>query len=397
MKVVFSATYAISFILRRSVALRPTSTNKVSPYTKKLIFGERAKSFTSLMDHNSDKSKYYTIGLTGSGGLIGTALRDELLNKRGTIQGKPIRVVRLKRSAAGSAESTSPALPDAPGECQLRWNPNAAEADQIVNREALRAMDAVVHLSGENISTGQGLLAPLGIRPWTASKKKEIIDSRVVTTAALARAIATSTKKTNFLVASGIGAYGADFVERDAVPVDESVDISITKGFLAEVSRQWEKASREAKMNGSRVVNLRNGVVLSTKGGAMAKLYPIFLLGGGGIVGSGKQYFPFISARDMARAIIHVLETPHLDGPVNMCAPGCCTNAEFTQAMGTVLRRPTLLPLPAFAVSLLFGEMGEEILLGGTRANPTKLLESGFEFLHPNVVEAVQSAIEETI
>ena len=414
MKVVLSATYAFGFLLRGSVAFRPTTsttTNKMSSSNNnnKLfsasnnILNELAKKFSSSLTNSnssSSNSKYYTIGLTGSGGLIGTALRDEL-NKRGSLQGKPIRIVRLKRdaaaaAAAGSSSSSSP-LPDAPGECQLGWNPNADKVDEIVNCEALREIDAVVHLSGENISTGQGILGPLGIRPWTESKKKEIIDSRVVTTAALAKAIATLNKKTDFLVASGIGAYGSDFVGPDTLPVDETVDISITKGFLAEVSRQWEKASQEAKMNGSRVVNLRNGVVLSKKGGAMAKLYPIFFLGGGGIVGSGKQYFPFISARDMARAMIHVLETPRLQGPVNMCAPGGCTNEEFTKAMGKVMGRPTILPFPAFAVSLLFGEMGEEVLLGGTRANPTKLLESGFEFLHPGVEAAVQSAVDETI
>merc|ERR1712232_275816 len=115
----------------------------------------------------------------------------------------------------------------------------------------------------------------------------------------------------------------------------------------------------------------------------------------GGVVGSGKQYFPFISARDMARAILHVLRTPSLDGPVNMCAPNGCTNVEFTAAMGKVLKRPTFIPFPGFAVSLLFGEMGEEVLLGGVRGGPKKLLESGFQFSHPTIEEAIQSAVEE--
>jgi uncharacterized protein (TIGR01777 family) len=235
----------------------------------------------------------------------------------------------------------------------------------------------------------------VGIRPWTDEKKKEIIDSRVITTSALSKALVSSKKKLSFLVASGVGAYGPNFFAGGAEAADESPDISQSEGFLAEVSRQWEGASEEAKKSGSRVVNLRNGVVLSTKGGALAKLYPIFFLGGGGIVGSGEQYFPYISARDMARAMIHVLETPSLQGPVNMCAPNASTNAEFTAAMGKVLGRPTLLPFPAFAVSLLFGEMGEEILLGGTRATPKKLLDSGFAFSHPTVEEAVQSAVDE--
>lgn len=353
------------------------------------------KSFSTMTNDNSSKSKYFTVGLTGSGGLIGTAFRDEV-SKKGTIDGKPVRIVCLTRGA--QAEETTE-LADAAGETKLVWNPNADTPEGVIDVKALQSMDAVIHLAGENISTGQGLLGPLGIRPWTDEKKAEIINSRVVTTSALAKAIGASNKKTDFLVASGVGAYGPNFIGKDVVAADESNDISKAQGFLAEVSRQWEDASLEAKKNGSRVVNLRNGVVLSTKGGAMAKLYPIFFLGGGGIVGSGDQYFPFISARDMARAMIHVLESKskQLEGPINMNAPESATNADFTSAMGSVLKRPTILPLPSFAVSLLFGEMGEEVLLGGTRANPSKLLNSGFEFSHPTVQEAVQSAVDETI
>jgi uncharacterized protein (TIGR01777 family) len=280
----------------------------------------------------------------------------------------------------------------------LVWNPKGSSSSEVIDPNVLKEMDALIHLSGENISTGlSGPLAPLGVRPWTPAKKQEILDSRVITTSALANAIANSNKKIDFLVASGVGAYGPNFIGKGAVAADESSDISKSEGFLAEVSRQWEAASEPAKKGGNRVVNMRNGVVLSRKGGAMAKLYPIFLLGGGGIVGSGQQYFPYISSRDMARAIVHVLETPKLSGPVNMCAPSGCTNSEFTAAMGKVLGRPTLLPFPGFAVSLLFGEMGEEILLGGTRAEPKKLLESGFSFNHPTVEQAVQSAVNEEI
>jgi NAD dependent epimerase/dehydratase family enzyme len=136
---------------------------------------------------------------------------------------------------------------------------------------------------------------------------------------------------------------------------------------------------------------------MSKNGGALGKLYPIFFLGGGGIVGSGQQYFTFISARDAARALIHTIETPSLRGPVNVCAPVPCTNAAFTSAFGKVLGRPTILPLPGFAVSTLFGEMGDEMLLGGVRATPAKLVESGFQFLHPTIAEALQSAVDETI
>lgn len=339
-----------------------------------------------------ESSKYFTVGVTGASGLIGTALQDELSNK-GTIQGKPIRLVKLTRGNPAETKS----LGEAPV-TTLVWNPKATKPSEVIDPRVLSEMDALIHLSGENISTGlSGPLAPLGIRPWTDEKKQEILDSRTVTTTALANAIASCNKKVDFLVASGVGAYGPKFIGEGAAAADESTDISNSEGFLAEVSRQWEGATEPAKKSGNRVVNMRNGVVLSTKGGAMAKLYPIFFLGGGGIVGSGQQYFPYISCRDMARAIVHILETPKLSGPVNMCAPSGCTNAEFTAAMGKVLKRPTILPLPGFAVSLLFGEMGEEVLLGGTRAEPKKLLESGFKFSHPTVEEAVQSAVEESI
>lgn len=367
-----------------------TSTTRVVGRQSRFV--TKFKHFKLLSTMAPDEDKYFTIGLTGSNGLIGSAIKDEI-SRIGKIEGKPVRCVSLQRG--NQAEKKS--LEDTTS-TTLVWNPNAKDSDDVIDLSAVKEMDAIIHLSGENISTGlSGPLAPLGIRPWTDAKKKEIIDSRVITTSALAKSIAKSGKKLSFLVAGGVGAYGSHFIGKGVAAADESADISKSGGFLAEVSRQWEGASITAKESGARVVNLRNGVVLSKRGGAMAKLYPIFLLGGGGIVGSGDQYFPYISARDMARAMIHVLQTPSLDGPVNMCAPGGCTNGEFTKAMGSVLRRPTLLPFPSFAVSLIFGEMGEEVLLGGVRADPKKLLETGFEFSHPTVEEAVQSAVNESI
>ena len=130
-------------------------------------------------------------------------------------------------------------------------------------------------------------------------------------------------------------------------------------------------------------------------GGALAKLLPIFFVGGGGNVGSGEQFFPFISARDLARSILYTVETPSLNGPINMVAPTQATNADFTDALGKVLKRPTILPLPEFAVSLLFGQMGEEMLLAGQKVTPKELLESGFEFRHSTITEALDSAINE--
>lgn len=347
----------------------------------------------------SNKSKFYTVGITGASGLIGTAFQNEL-NSLGNVNGKPVRVVAFKRGQeAESVDMESLGDDEFTTTKSITWNPSGGDSDGVVvvDSNVIQSLDALVHLSGENISTGQGLLAPLGIRPWTDSKKQEILDSRTVTTSSLAKAIAASgNKKCDFLVASGVGVYGGDFIGADApAAADESADVSSTTGFLAEVSRVWEQESKSVASAGNRVVQLRNGVVLSTKGGALAKLYPIFFLGGGGIVGSGEQYFPFVSNRDMARAMVHVLETPSLKGPVNMCAPESATNSDFTKAMGSVIGRPTLLPFPGFAVSLLFGEMGEEVLLGGTRAAPKKLLDSGFKFSHPTVEDAVRSAVDE--
>ncbi|KAL7562555.1 hypothetical protein ACA910_015439 [Epithemia clementina (nom. ined.)] len=379
----------LSSVARRS-ALSPSQLRLVPPQFSD-FFSTMTTSKTS-----SDGSKYFTVGLTGASGLVGTALRDEL-TRQGRVNGKPVRVVRLIRS--DQAEQKDLNAVDDGNDITLKWNPKGSTANEILSPEAVASMDAIVHLSGENVATGLGPLGFAGIRPWTDAKKKEIIDSRVITTKALANVVAASPKPKSFLVASGIGAYGDNFIG-DVNAVDESVDISQSKGFLAEVSRLWEEATlpaTKASKQKHRVVNMRFGVVMSTKGGALAKLYPIFFLGGGGLVGSGRQCFSFISARDHARAIVHTLESKQLSGPVNFCAPQPCTNKEFTEALGKAINRPTLLPLPEFAVSLLFGEMGNEMLLGGTRALPGKLLKSGFKFGHPTIADAIASALKENI
>lgn len=322
---------------------------------------------------STDSNGEYVIGVTGASGLVGTALIDEL-SSRETINGRSFRVVPLSRSP--QAENS--------------WNPSGSTPNEILPNAD--SYDAVVHLAGENVATGLGPLGFIGLRPWTDAKKKEILDSRTGPTQAIAKALQGNKQKQTLITASGIGVYGNEFIG-DALPAaDESSDTKSAPGFLAEVSRAWEAASASP---GNRVVNLRLGVVLSTKGGALAKLYPIFFLGGGGNVGSGQQYFSFVSARDVARGIVHSLETPSLQGPVNLNAPIPCTNAEFTSALGKAINRPTILPFPGFAVSLLFGEMGEEMLLGGVRCVPSKLEQSGFKFLHPTVEAAIKSAVDE--
>jgi uncharacterized protein (TIGR01777 family) len=374
---------------RAAAAAKSTTTLRMS------LFEDLQKGFAaSFSTDTASPSKYYTIGITGSSGLVANALKDELSRRREGVNGKPIRIVNLKRG--DTAERVVAELPDSP-HVSITWNPQGRSAAETMDPVVAADLDAIVHLAGENVATGEGPLGFLGLRAWSPSKKEEILKSRTVPTAALARVVAATPKPQTFLVASGIGAYGADFIGDARAAVDETADTKGSDGFLAEVTRQWEAASAAAKTGRNRVVNMRFGVVLSKQGGALGKLFPIFFLGGGGNVGSGDQYFSFISARDQARAIIHTLETSSLAGPVNFSSPAPCTNAEFTQALGKGLSRPTILPFPAFAVSLLFGEMGEEMLLGGVRATPGKLEKSGFVFAHPNIEEAVKSALDESI
>ena len=363
---------------------------------------------SSPSPNHSNDSPYYTIAITGASGVVATSLIDELTSGKTDriINGKPLKIIKLIRSS-----SIKPPKIDNDKELvsTLPWNPNPDVGADTIDKSALESIDTVLHLAGENIANGLvPVIGPLGLRPWSDAKKDLILTSRTRSTEALARAISQCSTPTNFLVASGISIYGCDAVapenaEHDSIkPADEGTDVSSTTGFLPEVSRMWESASvlqkiAENEHGRSRVVNFRFGVVLSKKGGALAKLYPVFYLGGGGIVGTGRQYFPYISARDAARAIVHTMETSTLEGPVNVIAPTPATNSELTRALGKVLWRPTFLPLPEFVVKLAFGEMGEETLLGGTKAVPKKLIDSGFEFKHNTITEACESAIKESI
>lgn len=339
-------------------------------------------------------ASYYTVGITGSSGLLGTALIDELSKiKDGKLNGKPIRIVKLVRST-----TTETILEKEEMISSIHWNPDG-DSSTVISACALDRMDTIVHLAGENVGTGllPGPLGWLGIHAWSKEKKDLIFNSRVGPTKVLADSIANSSTHPDFIVASGVGVYGNDFMEGDDTSPDESTDISRTSGFLAELSRDWEAAAQTAATSENRVVNLRIAPIMSKLGGALGKLHPIFFLGLGGIVGSGQQYFSFISARDAARAIVHIIENPCLTGPVNLVAPIPCTNAQFTNALGRVLSRPTIVPFPEFAVKMLFGEMGEEMLLGGVKATPQKLLKNGFEFYHENIDKALESAVKETI
>ncbi len=243
--------------------------------------------------------------------------------------------------------------------------------------ERLEGIDAVVHLAGENVA---------GFR-WNDEKKKAIRDSRVLGTRSVVEAISKLNKKPKVLVAaSAIGFYG----ERG----DEEVTESSTAGdnFLAEVGKAWESESRRAEDAGIRTVLLRTGIILSKEGGALATMLTPFKLGVGGVVGSGKQWMSWISLDDEMAIINFAIENENLRGAVNAVSPNPVTNEEFTKTLGEILYRPTFLPLPEFAVSMLFGEMGDALLLASTKVLPKRLEDAGFEFKYPELKAALEHA-----
>lgn len=253
-----------------------------------------------------------------------------------------------------------------PGANQLIWDPAAGRLDPA----SIAGFDAVVNLAGENIAGGR----------WTPERKQRIRDSRVKSTMLLAETLAGLSRRPRALVsASAAGYYGN---RGDEALTETSTPGS---GFLADVCRAWEDAARPAAAAGIRVVNLRFGMVLSAKGGALVKMLPPFKAGLGGPVGNGRQYMSWIVLDDVVGVIQHALATESLSGPVNVVAPEPVTNREFTKSLGRVLGRPAFLPLPAFAVRLLFGEMGDALLLASARVQPSRLAGSGYKFLHPEL------------
>jgi uncharacterized protein len=292
------------------------------------------------------------IAITGSTGLVGTALVE-------TLEAEGNLVRRLVRR------------PVRDGEHEIQWDPAAGQIDSA----ALEGVDAVVHLAGESLAA----------KRWTESFKAEIRNSRVRGTQLLCSALASLATKPGVLIsASAVGYYG----DRGDEVVDESSPPG--SGFLADVCREWEEATQPARDAGIRVVKLRLGVVLSPGGGALAQMLTPFKLGVGGAIGSGRQYFSWITLDDLVSAIGFALRTAAMTGPVNAVAPQPVTNREFTKTLGRVLGRPTVLPMPAFAARLAFGEMADEMLLSGVRVEPRALLTSGFKFQFPELEFALR-------
>ena len=293
--------------------------------------------------------------VTGSTGLIGSALIP-LLRAGGH------EIVRLVRAQT------------CPQSGEIQWDPAAGKLDA----SALEGFDGVVHLSGENIGEGR----------WTASRKQRIYDSRIKSTQLLSESLARLRQPPRVLVgASAIGYYGDrgdELLQEDSAP---------GSGFLADLCRNWEAACEPAAEKGIRVVNLRNGVVLSGRGGALPRMVLPFRFFVGGKVGAGKQFLSWIALDDTVALILHALSTDALQGPVNAVGPNPVSNLEFTRTLGRVLRRPTVFPVPAFIIRLAFGQMGEELLLASQRVEPARLMTTGFAFRYPQLEGALRHAL----
>jgi uncharacterized protein len=260
----------------------------------------------------------------------------------------------------------------ATGERHILWDPA-----KPISPESVSGFDAVIHLAGESI-----------VGRWTEAKKKAIHESRVFGTRNLAQALTQAKDKPRvFVSSSAIGYYG----DRGEEILNEQSTAGT--GFLADVCREWEAATRAASDASIRTVQIRTGVVLSPKGGALGKMLTPFKLGLGGNVGTGHQWMSWIDVQDMVGAIHHILKTDLVQGPVNMVAPKPVTNAEFTRTLARVLSRPAILPVPVFAVKLAFGEMGETVLLGSQRVEPARLVTSGYPFRFTDLQASLRNVL----
>ncbi|MBL8750680.1 MAG: TIGR01777 family oxidoreductase [Planctomycetes bacterium] len=294
------------------------------------------------------------IAITGSSGFVGTAATADL-------GAAGHDVVRLVRSAATTPDTA-------------HWDP----ATGALEAGSFGAVDAVVHLAGENVAGGR----------WTAARKHAIAESRGPATARLCRALAALPRRPRVLIAaSAIGIHG----DRGDEELDERS--APGTGFLAEVARAWESGTADASEAGIRVVNLRIGMVLDPRGGALRRMLPPFRLGLGGRLGDGRQWVGWITLADLLVAMRFVLERDDLAGPVLAVAPEPVTNRAFTAALAHALHRPAFLPVPAFALRLAFGEMADALLLASQRVRPRRLLDAGFRFAEPDLDAALRSML----
>ena len=291
--------------------------------------------------------------VSGSSGFIGSALIPYL-------QDKGFDVSRLIRKKIQS-------------QIDIFWDPE----NGILEKESVEGFDVIINLSGEKI-----------VGRWTQKKKNSIKASRVNTASLISKIIPELKNPPKlFISASAIGFYGN---RGDEVLNEES---AIGKGFLAEVSNEWETAAKVDVNSGTRVVLLRSGLVLGKNGGALKQMLTPFKMGLGGMLGDGKQYWSWIALDDTLGSIFHIINTDSIQGPVNIVAPDPVTNKEFVHILSEVLKRPALFHMPAFIVRSIFGEMADEGLLSSTRVYPAKLTESGYEFNYHDLKKALSDIV----
>jgi uncharacterized protein len=295
--------------------------------------------------------------ITGASGLIGKALQ------------KSFRENGYEMLLASRSEPKD--------DQHIQWSTDTGFRDEDIPR--LEGLDAVIHLAGESVS---------GLR-WTDEKKKAIRDSRVFGTRSMIETLDKLTDKPKvFISGSAIGFYG----DRGNDELTESSPSG--KTFLAEVCKEWEAESRRAEDLGIRTVLLRTGIVLSKDGGALATMLTPFKFGVGGVIGDGKQWMSWISLDDVVGIVNFALENESVRGALNVTAPNPVSNEEFTKTLGAVLYRPTFLPLPEFAVHMVFGEMGDALLLDSTRVMPKRINDAGYQFKFTNLKAALENAVE---
>lgn len=293
--------------------------------------------------------------ISGSSGLVGSELQ-RILKEQGH---KVINLVRCKENEKENA---------------LFWDPEQS----ILDFHKLEGFDVVINLAGASISKGR----------WTSKRKQEIVESRVKSTNLLSNALSQLKHPPKvFISASAVGYYG----DRGNILCDEETELG--KGFLADVCYQWEHAALRASSAGIRTVLLRFGVILSPKGGALAKMLTPFKLGLGGVLGSGYQYMSWVSIDDVIGVILHVIYDHSLTGAVNVVSPQAVTNREFTKVLAEVLHRPAFIPVPAVVLRLILGkEMANELLLSSTRVEPKRLLNSDYKFIHSDLKKCLKSS-----
>lgn len=334
------------------------------PFVHSLLAGAFSKTklepgfnyrFRVMQNDIAIHQKYQAVGslkilITGSSGLVGSALYD-FLSSGGH------QVTKLVRQQADEGE--------------IYWQPSTGQ----INPDDLEGFDAVIHLAGENIAN----------KRWTKSQKEKIKSSRVNGTRLLAQALCECKNPPKvFLTASAMGFYG----DRGNELCDETSEAG--EGFLAETCQEWEAAAKLVESKGIRAVQTRFSIILDPRGGALNKMLPIFKLGGGGILGNGKQWMSWIALDDVIAAIFHCIATETISGPVNFATPNPVTNKEFTKVIGQVLSRPTILPAPSFGLKLALGEMAEALLLASTKVMPGVLQDTGYDFIFPDLESALR-------